>query len=55
MTDILTYDLIDIDIFIRNLFTIAILYLVYNLTFIDMFNQTSVDALNNTYKCIGFV
>ena len=49
------YDWIKINICIHDLITIAVLYLVYDLAFIDIHDLTSVNELKNDYKCIGYI
>ena len=55
MNDILTYYLIKVNIFIYDLITIVVLYLVCYIMFIDMYNLMSVDVLNNNDNGIGSV
>ena len=56
ITDILTYGLIELDIFFCDPINISIiLFYVYNLIFIHMCHWTSFDALSNIDKCMQFL
>ena len=52
VTDILMYNLMNIDIFIHDLILVEVLYMVYSITFIDTYFLKSVHALNNNDKYI---
>lgn len=41
-----------IDIFIYNMIVIIIIYIVYDIMFIDMYGLASVNAFNNNDKCV---